>query len=162
LARALLLVILPRHRVRKLPAEVRVHFHDALEGLPLDHVAVAVESIDAMLPTLESVTGAVGSPRERVASQGVEACFVGPDPGRLELLQPLGPDTPVGRFLAKRGPGLHHIAYRVTDLDAELRRLETAGIELIDRAPRPGARGHRVAFIHPRSTGGVLIELVEP
>lgn len=135
--------------------------HDAFKGLPLDHVAVAVESIDDILPALESVTGAVGSRRERVPSQGVELCFLGTGVGRLELLQPLGPDTPVGRFLAKRGPGLHHIAYRVSDLEATLRGLEESGIELIDRAPRPGAHGHRVAFIHPRSTGGVLVELVE-
>jgi methylmalonyl-CoA/ethylmalonyl-CoA epimerase len=139
-----------------------VHSHDALEGLPLDHVAVAVDSIDDSLSALESVTGAEGSPREQVPSQGVEVCFVGTGPGRLELLQPLGPETPVGRFLAKRGPGLHHIAYRVTDIAAALRRLEAAGLELIDREPRAGAHGHRVAFIHPRSTGGVLIELVEP
>jgi methylmalonyl-CoA/ethylmalonyl-CoA epimerase len=145
-----------------LPAEVRVHSHDAFEGLPLDHVAVAVESIDAVLPALQSVTGAGGSPRERVPTQGVELCFLGTGAGRLELLQPLGPDTPVGRFLDRRGPGLHHIAYRVVDIEAALRRLEAAGLELIDLAPRTGAHGCRVAFIHPRSTGGVLIELVEP
>lgn len=132
-----------------------------VEGLPLDHVAIAVESIDDVLPALELVTGARGSRRERVESQGVELCFVGHGDGKLELLQPLGPDTPVGRFLQRRGSGLHHVAYRVTDIDAALRQLERAGVELIDRAARPGAHGHRVAFIHPRSTGGVLLELVE-
>jgi methylmalonyl-CoA/ethylmalonyl-CoA epimerase len=133
-----------------------------VKGLPLDHVAIAVESIDDVLPALELVTAARGSRRERVDAQGVELCFLGDGDGKLELLQPLGPDTPVGRFLQRRGSGLHHLAYRVSDIDAALRRLEGAGVELIDRAPRPGAHGHRVAFIHPRSTGGVLVELVEP
>jgi methylmalonyl-CoA/ethylmalonyl-CoA epimerase len=145
-----------------LPAEDRVLSDHPFEGLPLDHVAVAVESIDDMLTALESVTGAKGSRRERVASQGVDVCFLGSGPGRLELLEPLGPDTPVGRFLSKRGSGLHHIAYRVPDLETALRDLAGGGYELIDREPRAGAHGHRVAFIHPRSTGGVLIELVEP
>lgn len=133
-----------------------------IEGLPLDHVAVAVESIDDVLQALEAVTGARGSRRETVESQGVQVCFLGTGGGKLELVQPLGPDSPVARFLRKRGPGLHHIAYRVTDLEGMLRRLADAGTELIDRSPRPGAHGHRVAFIHPRSTGGVLVELVEP
>jgi methylmalonyl-CoA/ethylmalonyl-CoA epimerase len=135
---------------------------DLFEGLPLDHVAVAVESIDAALPALEAVTGARGSRRDRVASQGVEVCFLGSGPAKIELLEPLEPDSPVGRFLAKRGPGLHHIAYRVVDIEAMLRRLEAAGVELIDRTPRAGAHGHQVAFLHPRSTSGVLIELVQP
>ena len=135
---------------------------DAVRGLPLDHVAIAVTSIDDILPAFEAATGAKGSPRERVDAQGVELCFVGAGDGKLELLQPLAPDTPVGRFLAKRGPGIHHLAYRVTDLEAALRDAEARGLELIDRSPRPGAHGHRVAFLHPRSTGGVLIELVEP
>lgn len=135
---------------------------DPLGGLPLDHVAIAVASIDDSLPAFEAVTGARGSPRERVEAQGVELCFVGAGDGKLELLQPLSPDTPVGRFLAKRGSGLHHVAYRVSDIEAALRSLEARGVELIDRDPRPGAHGHRVAFLHPRSTGGVLVELVEP
>lgn len=133
-----------------------------LRGLPLDHVAIAVASIDDALPAFEAVTGARGSRRERVESQGVELCFVGTGDGKLELLQPLAADTPVGRFLARRGSGLHHLAYRVADIEAALRSLEERGLELIDRAPRPGAHGHRVAFLHPRSTGGVLVELVGP
>ncbi|HUE77195.1 MAG TPA: methylmalonyl-CoA epimerase [Longimicrobiales bacterium] len=132
-----------------------------MRGLPLDHVGVAVRSIDDALPTFEAATGGRGSGRERVDSQGVELCFVGTGDGRLELLQPLGPDTPVGRFLERRGPGLHHVAYRVPDIEAALRALEDRGVELIDRTPRAGAHGHRVAFLHPRSTAGVLIELVE-
>lgn len=134
---------------------------DPLEGLPLDHVAIAVESIDGVLPALRAVTGAGATPRERVASQGVELVFLGHGDGKLEILQPLSADSAVGRFLEKRGPGLHHIAYRVDDVDATLRSLADQGFELIDRTGRPGAMGHRVAFLHPRSTGGVLIELVE-
>jgi methylmalonyl-CoA/ethylmalonyl-CoA epimerase len=136
--------------------------HDAFEGLPLDHVAIAVESIDDVLPALEAVTGARGSRPERVEGQGVEVCFLGTGFGKIELVRPLAPDSPVGRFLARRGTGLHHIAYRVADIDMTLQRLATDGMELIDRVPRPGAHGHRVAFIHPRSTGGVLVELVQP
>ena len=133
---------------------------DPLE-LPLDHVAIAVESIDDVLPALQAVTGAASSRRERVEAQGVVLVFLGQGDGKLEILEPLGPDTAVGRFLARRGPGLHHIAYRVPDIEAALAELADAGFELIDEKPRPGATGHRVAFLHPRSTGGVLIELVE-
>jgi methylmalonyl-CoA/ethylmalonyl-CoA epimerase len=139
-----------------------VQSSDPLEGLPLDHIGIAVHSMDDVLPALEAVTGAAGSRRELVASQGAEVCFLGTGPGKLELLEPTGPDTPVGRFLARRGPGLHHIAYLVRDLEGLLRRLEAAGVQLVDHTPRAGAHGHRVAFVHPRSTGGVLIELVEP
>jgi methylmalonyl-CoA/ethylmalonyl-CoA epimerase len=128
--------------------------------LPLDHVAIAVESIATAQPLFESLIGAAGSPVERVAGQGVSVAFVGDGPGRIELIEPTSADTPVGRFLGRRGPGLHHIAYRVEDIDATLDRLADAGIELIDRHARPGAHGSRVAFLHPRSTGGVLIELV--
>lgn len=128
--------------------------------LPLDHVAIAVESIATSLPIYESLLGASGSPVEHVASQGVSVSFVGTGAGRIELLEPTSADSPVGRFLARRGPGLHHIAYRVPDIDAELARLEADGVQLIDRTARPGAGGHRVAFLHPRGTGGVLIELV--
>lgn len=134
---------------------------DPVEGLPLDHVAIAVESIDGVLPALQTITGAASSGRERIEAQGVELVFLGAGDGKLELLQPLGPETAVGRFLARRGPGLHHIAFRVADIDATLRDLQSAGLELIDREARPGAMGHRVAFLHPRNTGGVLVELVE-
>lgn len=94
---------------------------------------------------------------EEVEDQGVDVAFV----GSVELLEPRGPDTPVGRFLERRGPGLHHVAFRVPDLEAALSRYRERGLRLIDEAPRPGARGHRVAFLHPESTGGVLVELVE-
>ena len=129
--------------------------------LPLDHVAIAVRSIAETQPRFESLAAAAGSERERVEAQGVDVVFVGRGDGRLELLEPVRPDSAVGRFLEKRGPGLHHIAYRVPDLEAALEQLAARGIELIDRVPRPGAGGHRVAFLHPRSTGGVLVELVQ-
>ena len=134
---------------------------DPVDGLPLDHVAIAVESIDAVLPAFQALTGTGSSRRERVETQGVELVFVGTGDGKLEILEPTGPDTPVGRFLAKRGPGLHHVAYRVEDIDATLAGLAAEGFEFIDERARSGAFGHRVAFLHPRSTGGVLVELVE-
>ncbi|HEX6940124.1 MAG TPA: methylmalonyl-CoA epimerase [Longimicrobiales bacterium] len=132
-----------------------------MKQLPLDHVAIAVASIEEALPTFELLTEAGGSPRERVESQGVDVVFVGTGIGRLELLEPISPDSPVARHLEKRGPGLHHLAYRVRDLEATLARLAAAGVRLIDERPRPGAHGRLVAFLHPRSTGGVLIELVQ-
>ncbi len=127
----------------------------------LDHVGVAVPSLDEALPLFESLAGARGSGRERVESQGVEVVFVGSGPGRLELLAPTRPDSPVAKFLARRGPGMHHLCYRVPDIAAALESFRGEGYELIDQAARPGAHGHKVAFLHPRSTGGVLVELVE-
>lgn len=127
----------------------------------LDHVGIAVHSLDESLPLFESIAGAEGSGRERVESQGVEIVFVGTGEGRLELLAPTRDDSPVAKFLAKRGPGMHHLCYRVPDITAALEELSAAGYELIDREPRTGGHGHRVAFLHPRSTGGVLIELLE-
>jgi len=129
--------------------------------LTLDHVAIAVPSIAAVQQVFESLTGGASTARERVEAQGVEVVFIGAGAGRLELLEPLHPDSAVGRFLDRRGSGLHHIAYRVADLDRTLVALAGAGVELIDRTGRAGAGGHRVAFIHPRSSGGVLLELVE-
>jgi len=123
----------------------------------LDHVAVAVASLEEAIRLFELLSGRPATPPETVEAQGVRICFL----GLVELLEPLHPDTPVGRFLAKRGPGLHHIAYRSSDLVADLEHLRNQGIELIDARPRPGSNGHQVAFLHPRSTGGVLIELVQ-
>lgn len=128
-----------------------------MTGLPLDHVAIAVPSLGQAVPLHEALAGRSASPVETLEAQGVRVAFV----GAVELLEPLGPDTPVGRFLSRQGPGLHHLAYRVADLDGELARLIGLGFEPIDREGRPGARGHRVAFLHPRSTGKVLVELVE-
>jgi methylmalonyl-CoA/ethylmalonyl-CoA epimerase len=132
-----------------------------MEQLSLDHVAIAVPSLATALPTFEALVGATGSTPESVTSQGVAVAFLGDGPGKLELIEPSSPTSGVARFLEKRGPGLHHIAYRVTDLAATLDRLAARGVELIDRVPRSGAHGHKVAFIHPRSSGGVLVELVE-
>jgi len=128
----------------------------------IDHVGVAVEDIDAALKLYESALGMPLVHRETVTEQGVEAVLLDVGDGHVELLQPLGEDTPVGKFLARKGPGLHHVAYAVTDIDAALAELTENGIELIDETPRIGIRQSRVAFLHPRSTGGVLTEIVQP
>ncbi len=128
----------------------------------IDHIGVAVESIDEALKLYEGSYAMTLVHREVVHEQGVEAVLLDIGENHVELLQPLGPDTPVGKYLAKRGPGIHHVAYQVSDIDSELARLAEAGVELIDKTPRTGIRGSRVAFCHPRSTGGVLTEIVEP
>jgi methylmalonyl-CoA/ethylmalonyl-CoA epimerase len=124
---------------------------------PFDHVAVAVTSLEEGCRLYELLSGVTRSKPEVLEAQGVRVTFV----GSVELLEPLGSETPVGRFLQRHGPGLHHVAYRTDDIVSELARLEAEGLELIDRVPRPGANGHRVAFVHPSSTDGVLIELVQ-
>jgi methylmalonyl-CoA/ethylmalonyl-CoA epimerase len=128
----------------------------------IDHVGVAVEDLDAALALYEQSFEMTLAHRETVESQGVEAVLLDVGDGHVELLVPLGPDTAVGKFLARKGPGLHHVAYAVQDIDATLPRLAAAGIELIDAEARVGIRGSRVAFLHPRSTGGVLTEIVQP
>jgi methylmalonyl-CoA epimerase len=125
-------------------------------------MGVAVEDLDAAIALYEKSFEMALVHRETVDSQGVEAVLLDVGDGHVELLAPLGPDTAVGKFLARNGQGLHHVAYAVDDIDAELPRLAAAGIELIDSAPRVGIRESRVAFLHPRSTGGVLTEIVEP
>ncbi len=127
----------------------------------LDHVGIAVHSLDESLPVFESITGHKGHGREVVESQGVEVVFLGPGEGRLELLAPTRDDSAVAKYLAKRGPGMHHLCYRVASVQAELDRYRAEGRRLIDEAPRPGAAGHLVAFVHPKSTGGVLVELLQ-
>ena len=127
----------------------------------LDHVGIAVHNLDDSLPLFESITGGKGHGREVVESQGVEVVFVGSGAGRLELLAPVREDSAVAKYLARRGPGMHHLCYRVDDIVAELERHRAAGAQLIDEAPRPGAHGHQVAFLHPKSTGGVLMELLQ-
>jgi methylmalonyl-CoA epimerase len=132
-----------------------------MTGRALDHVGIAVHSLDESLPVFESITGCKGHGRERVEQQGVEVVFLGSGDGRLELLAPTRDDSAVAKFLAKRGPGMHHLCYRVANVAAELDRYRAAGAQLIDESPRPGAAGHLVAFIHPKSTGGVLTELLQ-
>lgn len=127
----------------------------------LDHVGVAVSSLDDALPIWESLLGEQGSGREVVAEQGVEVVFVGSGPGRVELLAPVRPDSPVARFLERRGPGMHHLCYRVDDIRVELGRMRDAGFQAIDTEPRRGAHGHQVAFLHPRTATGVLVELLQ-
>jgi len=129
-----------------------------MTGMPLDHVAIAVPSLAQAIPMHEALAGRAATPIETLEAQGVRVAFV----GAVELIEPLTPDTPVGRFLSRHGPGLHHIGYRTSDLEAELARLIGLGFAPIDRTGRTGARGHLVAFLHPASTGKVLIELVQP
>jgi methylmalonyl-CoA/ethylmalonyl-CoA epimerase len=128
--------------------------------LSIHHVGIAVEDLDAAARLWTELVGAAVEHREVVPDQGVEAVSLRTGTGRVELLAPLGDDTPVGRFLAKRGPGMHHVAFEVADVAAELERLRQSGVQLIDERPRHGLFGLQVAFVHPDSTGGVLAELV--
>jgi methylmalonyl-CoA/ethylmalonyl-CoA epimerase len=127
----------------------------------LDHVGVAVPDLDAAIPVWEALIGAPATGRERVESQGVEAVFLGQGAGRVELVAPFRADSPVTRFLDRRGTGMHHLCYRVPDIRAAMQEYRQAGFQPIDEEPRVGAHGHLVAFLHPRSTTGVLIELLE-
>jgi len=128
----------------------------------IDHIGVAVEDIDAALPYYLDVLKVPLVHRETVAEQGVEAALLDVGDGHVELIAPLGPETGVAKYLAKRGPGIHHVAYRVEDIDSVLGSLAASGVRLIDERPRIGIRGSRVAFLHPASSGGVLTEIVEP
>lgn len=128
----------------------------------IDHVGVAVEDLDAAIALYEKTYKMELVHRETVEEQGVEAVLLDVGENHIELLRPLGPDTPVGKFLAKKGPGIHHIAYQVTDIEAALAALKEAGMRLIDETPRTGIRNSRVAFVHPASAGGVLTEIVQP
>jgi methylmalonyl-CoA/ethylmalonyl-CoA epimerase len=128
----------------------------------IDHIGIAVEDLTTALALYEGSLGMPGVHRETVPEQGVEAALLDVGDGHVELLAALGPDTPVGRFLDRRGPGLHHVAYRVEDIDAALRDARDAGLRLLDEQPRTGIRGTRVAFLHPSGTGGVLTEIVQP
>lgn len=127
----------------------------------IDHVGVATDDLEGALALYENTFGMPLAHRETVESQGVEAVLLDVGDGHVELMRPLGPDTPVGKYLAKRGPGLHHVAYAVADIDATLSQLRDAGVTLIDEEARVGIRNSRVAFLHPKATGGVLTELVE-
>jgi methylmalonyl-CoA/ethylmalonyl-CoA epimerase len=126
----------------------------------IHHVGIAVDDLDAAIARWTALFGATLEHRERVEDQGVEAASLRLGDSRIELLAALGPDTPVGKFLAKRGPGVHHVAFEAADLGAELARLKADGVELIDESPRRGMFGLQVAFVHPEATGGVLAEFV--
>ena len=126
----------------------------------IHHLGIAGADLDAAVETYERLFGARLEHRDALADQGVEAASMRVGDGRVELLSALGPETPVGKFLAKRGPGMHHVAFEVDDVAAETGRLAADGAELIDAAPRRGLFGLEVAFVHPDATGGVLAELV--
>ena len=128
----------------------------------IDHIGVAVEDLDDAIRLYGDRLGMPVQHREIVEEQGVEAVLLGVGDSHVELLRPLGPDTAVGKFLERSGPGLHHVAYGTDDIDSALDAVRGAGLRLIDEQPRTGIRGSRVAFLHPKSTGGVLTELVEP
>jgi methylmalonyl-CoA/ethylmalonyl-CoA epimerase len=127
----------------------------------LDHVGIAVEDLDAEVERYRTAFALEPVHRETVESQGVEEVLFALGTSYVQLLRPLGPDSPVGRHLAKRGPGVHHVAYRVEDVGATLERLRARGVRLVDEVPRPGSRGTTIAFVHPKAMGGVLVELVE-
>jgi methylmalonyl-CoA/ethylmalonyl-CoA epimerase len=133
-----------------------------MDAQGIHHLGVAVDDLDAALETYERLFGAELEHRATVSDQGVKAAAVLVGADRVELLEPLGEDTPIGRFLAKRGPGMHHVAYEVSDVGAALARLAEAGADLIDEAPRAGLFGLEVAFVHPDSVHGVLAEVVSP
>jgi methylmalonyl-CoA/ethylmalonyl-CoA epimerase len=128
----------------------------------IDHVGVAVEDLDAAIALHESAFEMALVHREVIEEQGVEAALLDVGPSHVELLRPLAADTPVGRFLAQRGAGLHHVAYQVADIERALSVLKARGVALVDETPRSGIRNSRVAFAHPRATGGVLTEIVQP
>jgi methylmalonyl-CoA/ethylmalonyl-CoA epimerase len=128
----------------------------------IDHVGVAVSDLDSAVALYQGTFGMPVAHRETVESQGVEAVLLDVGDGHVELLRPLGPDTPVGKFIERSGEGLHHVAYAVDDIDAVLNLLSSHGVELIDDEARVGIRGSRVAFLHPKGTGRVLTEIVEP
>lgn len=128
----------------------------------IDHIGLAVADLDAAIAIHRDTYGMPLVHRETIEEQGVEAALLDVGESHVELLAPLRDDSPVGRFLAKRGPGLHHVAYRVDDVARTLDDLRAAGLRLIDEQPRTGIRGSQVAFLHPSSAGGVLTELVQP
>ena len=127
----------------------------------IEHIALAVEDLETAISHYKDVWGLDVEHRERVEDQGVEEAMLPLGESYLQLLGPTGPDTTVGRFIASKGEGLHHIAYEVEDLEASLAELKAKGVRLIDEAPRKGGRGHMVAFVHPKSNHGLLVELIQ-
>lgn len=129
--------------------------------MKVHHIGIAVESLERALPAFEKVFGKAADSREIVEDQKVRVAVFDFDGARIELLEATAQDSPIAKFIARRGPGIHHLTLQVSCLAEKLAELERSGIELVDRAPRAGAGGSRIAFLHPRSTSGVLIELVE-
>ena len=129
--------------------------------LKVDHIGIATNSIEEGLAVWRDALGLKVDSTEEVAEQGVKVCMLALGDTHVELLEPLGPETSVGRFLARRGPGMHHIAMEVVDINASLAELKSKGARLIDETPRVGAGGCLVAFVHPSSVNGVLLELVQ-
>lgn len=127
----------------------------------VDHVGIAVRDLEAAIAFYEAAFGVTCEHRETVEEQGVEEAMFRVGESWIQLLRPLGPDTPVGKYIEKRGEGVHHIGYGVSDLKAALEHLKGEGLHLIDAEPRRGSRGAQVAFVHPKSVGGVLVELVQ-
>jgi len=127
----------------------------------IDHIGIAVADLDAATDRYRSILGAEPAHRERVESQGVEEVLFRVGDSYIQLLGALGPETAVGKFLAKRGEGMHHVAYRVDDVAAALDALRATGVRLVDDVPRPGSRGTTIAFVHPSAFRGVLVELVQ-
>lgn len=127
----------------------------------IDHVGIAVEDLDSAVERYRQTLGVEPAHRERVESQGVEEVLLPVGTSFIQLLGALGADTPVGRFLERRGPGVHHIGFRVDDVGSALDQLKGEGVRLIDDTPRPGSRGTTIAFVHPKGMGGVLVELVQ-
>jgi methylmalonyl-CoA/ethylmalonyl-CoA epimerase len=127
----------------------------------IDHVGIAVEDLDTAVERYQQTLGVEPAHRERVESQGVEEVLLPVGTSFIQLLGALGADTPIGRFLERRGPGVHHIGFRVDDVASALEQLRGEGLRLIDDTPRPGSRGTTIAFVHPKGMGGVLVELVQ-
>ncbi|GAC1425129.1 MAG: methylmalonyl-CoA epimerase [Actinomycetota bacterium] len=127
----------------------------------VDHIGIAVTDLDAAVAFYEKAFGVKASHRETVEEQGVEEAMIRVGESWIQLLRPLGPDTPVGKFIARNGEGMHHVGYGVSDLSDALQHLKSEGLRLIDEQPRRGSRGASVAFIHPKAVGGVLVELVQ-
>ena len=127
----------------------------------INHIGIAVNSLEASIPFYRDTLGMTFEGTEEVAEQKVRVAFLAIGESRIELLEPTAPDSPVARFLEKNGEGIHHLAYQVADLDAALARLKEQGVRLVDEIPRLGAHGTRIAFLHPKASGGVLTELCQ-
>lgn len=127
----------------------------------INHIGIAVHSLEEALPFYRDMLGMAFQGTEEVAEQGVRVAMLGVGESKVELLEPTSPESPIAKFLEKNGPGIHHLAYEVEDIEAAIARLEGEGARMIDRTPRNGAHGTRIAFVHPKSSGGVLTELCQ-